>query len=159
VHLLVRESESGLALPELVSRTGMLENEVTAAVAKAPITVIAQSQPWYVDTAWFQAARERLGRAVPAFHKTNPLLPGVSRQDLRNRELPRAPQFVLEALLASARDLVVEGETVRLRSHQVVLKEDEEKAKATIEGAFQTAGLAVPSVAEVLGKSGVEAAR
>ena len=159
IHLLVREPEAGLALPELVSRTGMLETEITAAAARAPITVIAQPQPWYVDTAWFQAAREKLGRAVREFHKANPLLPGISRQDLRNREVPRAPQWVLDALLAYARDLVVEGETVRLRSHQVVLKEDEEKAKSAIEDAFQTAGLAVPAVAEVLSKSGVEAAR
>src|SRR5262249_39328337 len=111
LHLLVREAESGLALPELVSRTGLLENEITTAIAKAPVTVIAQPQPWYVDTGWFQAARDRLGRAVREFHKANPLLPGVSRQDLRNRELPHAPQFILDALLASARDLVVEGET------------------------------------------------
>jgi selenocysteine-specific elongation factor len=53
----------------------------------------------------------------------------------------------------------VEGETVRLRSHRVVLKEDEAQARAAIERAFERAGLAVPAVAEVLAKSGVEPAR
>jgi selenocysteine-specific elongation factor len=53
----------------------------------------------------------------------------------------------------------VEGENVRLRSHRVVLKEDEEQARGKIEVAFGQAGLAVPAVAEVLAKSGVEAGR
>jgi selenocysteine-specific elongation factor len=73
--------------------------------------------------------------------------------------LAPAPPFLLDALLADAKEIAVEGETVRLRAHRVVLKEDEEQARARIEGAFEQAGLAVPAVAEVLAKSGVEAAR
>jgi selenocysteine-specific elongation factor len=46
-----------------------------------------------------------------------------------------------------------------LRGHKLVLKEDEEQARAKIERAFEETGLAVPAVAEVLAKSGVEAAR
>ena len=42
---------------------------------------------------------------------------------------------------------------------KLVLKEDETQARAKIEQAFETAGLAVPAVAEVLSKSGVETAR
>ena len=66
---------------------------------------------------------------------------------------------MFDALLAEAKEIAVEGETVRLRSHRVVLKEDEEQARAKIEAAFEQAGLAVPALAEVLAKSGVEAAR
>jgi selenocysteine-specific elongation factor len=40
-----------------------------------------------------------------------------------------------------------------------VLKEDEEQARSKIESAFESAGLAVPALAEVLAKSGVEAGR
>jgi selenocysteine-specific elongation factor len=53
----------------------------------------------------------------------------------------------------------VEGETVRSRGHAVVLQQDEEQARSAIERAFETAGLAVPALAEVLAKSGVEARR
>ena len=48
---------------------------------------------------------------------------------------------------------------MRLKSHRVALKQDEEAASAKIEAAFADAGLAVPSMAEVLARSGVEAAR
>ena len=70
-----------------------------------------------------------------------------------------APPEIFEHVLDSAPDLVREGEIVRLRSHRVVLKEDEEKARAAIEGAFESAGLAVPALAEVLKASGVDPTR
>jgi selenocysteine-specific elongation factor len=65
----------------------------------------------------------------------------------------------MDALLAEAKELVVEGETVRTRGHQVVLKEDEEHARGAIERAFEQAGLSTPALPDVLAKSGVEAAR
>ena len=157
--LLVRESAFGLGMAELVARTGMLESEVAAAAARAPLVALAQPPPWYVDRAWFQSARDRLVNAVREFHRSQPLVPGIARQDLRGRELPGAPPWVLDALLAAAAELVVEGETVRLGSHRVVLKEDEAQARASIERAFEQAGLATPAVAEVLAKSGVGAAQ
>src|SRR5213078_498878 len=92
-------------------------------------------------------------------HRKHPLLPGIARQDLRGRELQDAPAFVLDALLADAKELAAEGETVRARAHKLVLKQDEEQARAAIENAFEQAGLAVPAMAEVLAKSGVETAR
>jgi hypothetical protein len=112
-----------------------------------------------VDRSWFQSTRDRLVKVVRDYHAANPLLLGIPRQNLRSRELPDSPAHVLEALIADAKDLVAEGETVRARSHRVVLKEDEENARAAIERAFQQAGLAVPAMSEVLAKSGVEAAR
>jgi selenocysteine-specific elongation factor len=123
------------------------------------MVAIAQPQPWYVDRAWFQATRDRLVKTVREFHQKNPLLPGVARQDLRGRELRDAPAFLMDALIADAKDIVAEGETVRSRGHKLVLKEDEEQARAAIERAFDETGLAVPSLPEVLSKSGVEAAR
>ena len=126
-----------------------------AAAALAPLVAIAQPQPWYVDRAWMQAERERIVRTVREFHQRTPLLPGMARQELRGG----APVFVLDALLAEAKEIVAEGELVRSRGHKVVLKEDEEQARAKIERAFEDAALAVPALAEVLAKSGVEAAR
>jgi selenocysteine-specific elongation factor len=155
IALLVREAPFGIGMADLVARTGMAEREIAAAAAQAPLEAIAQPQPWYVDRAWMQAERERIVRTVREFHRQTPLLPGMARQELRGG----APVFVWDALLAEAKDLVAEGELVRSRGHKLVLKEDEEEARAKIERAFEEAGLAVPAMAEVLAKSGVEAAR
>jgi selenocysteine-specific elongation factor len=158
IGLLVREAAFGMGTAELVSRTGMLEREIDAA-GRAAVVTVAQPQPWYMDRAWFQATRERMVKTVREFHQKHPLLPGIARQDLRGRELQDAPAFVLDALIADAKEIVAEGETVRARGHKLVLKEDEEQARSAIERAFNETGLAVPSLAEVLAKSGVEAAR
>jgi selenocysteine-specific elongation factor len=159
VAWLVRESRYGAPLSELVARTGLLESEIASAARKAALIVIPQPDPWHVDPAWFQAARAHLVQAVRDFHRANPLQPGIPRQDLRNAVLPDSPIFLLDALLAAAKEIAVDGETARLTTHRVALKEDEEQARAAIERAFETAGLAAPAVFEVLAQSGVEAAR
>ena len=158
VRLLVRESPGGIGLPELVARTGMDEGAIEAAAGR-DLVLLRQPQRWLIDRAWFDSTRDALARVVREFHQQNPLLPGIAKQDLRSRELASAPAFLIDALLAGAKDLVVEGETVRLRSHRLQLKQDEEQAQAAIERAFEQAGLAVPALGEVLAKSGVEAAR
>ena len=157
IALLVRESEFGVDGKALVARTGMTEARLKAAVARTKLTALADS--WYVDPEWFQAARGKLVAAVRKFHRENPLVPGIAKQDLRGRVMARVPPFVLDALLAAAAELVVEGETVRLKTHTVVLQEDEERALAAIERTFESAGLAVPAMAEALAASGVESKR
>src|SRR5437588_4369634 len=58
IWLLVREAAFGIGMAELVARTGMLEREIAGEAARAPVVTVAHPQPWYVDRAWFQAARE-----------------------------------------------------------------------------------------------------
>jgi len=152
--LLIRESAHGVSLPDLIARTGLRAAEISRVPLKA-----VPGRDWFVDASWWQSTRDRLVCAVRQFHTANPLQPGIAKQELRARELPDAPPFLLDALLADAKDLVVEGETVRSRAHKVTLKVDEEQARAAIERAFAESGLAVPSVAEVLARSGVEPAR
>jgi selenocysteine-specific elongation factor len=152
VALLVREQPFGMSLAHLVARTGMSGRAIVEAASKAPLTAIGE---WYVDRTWMQSARDRIVNAVREFHQAHPLLPGIPRQELRDG----APQFMLDALLSEAKEIIAEGEIVRSRAHRVVLKEDEEQARAKIEAAFEQAGLAVPALSEVLAKSGVEAAR
>ncbi|MGA2741747.1 MAG: selenocysteine-specific translation elongation factor [Bryobacteraceae bacterium] len=159
IALLVRESKYGLGMAELVARTGLTEHQIVTAAGEAPVAAFKQPQPWFADRAWFHTAREKLLRAVREFHQKNPLLPGVPKQDLRGRELPDSPPFLIDAILAQEKQIVVEGENVRLGTHKVVLKQDEEQARAAIERAFEQAGLAVPGLPDVLAKSGVEAAR
>jgi selenocysteine-specific elongation factor len=159
IALLVREAKYGMGMAGLVARTGLTEDEIAMAAAEAPVVVFKPPHAWFADRAWFHAAREKLLGAVREFHRKNPLLPGIPKQDLRGRELPDAPAFLMDAILAQEKQMVVEGENVRLVSHKVVLKQDEEQARSAIEGAFEQAGLAVPGLPDVLAKSGVEAAR
>ena len=155
IALLVRESKYGMSSGDLVARTSLLEHDIET----SGFVFVRQPQLWLMDRGWFDRTRQHLVETVRDFHRAHPLLPGIAKEDLRGRELSEAPPFVFDALLTEAKEVVVEGETVRLRTHKVVLKQDEEQARAAIERAFEQAGLAVPAVAEVLAKSGVESGR
>jgi selenocysteine-specific elongation factor len=157
IATLAREARYGVALAELVARTGMTEAAIAAAAAKAPL--VALPSPYYIDRAWFQAAGAKLEKAVREFHAAHPLQPGIALHDLRNAELPGAPPFVLDALLTASKEISVEGEIARLRGRKVTLRDDEQQARQAIERAFESAGLATPSAAEALAQSGVEPAR
>ncbi len=159
IALLVRESKFGLSFADLVSGTGLQERDLEAAARSPQSLLLRQQQPWLIDRGWLEKMKQQMASAVSAFHAANPLLPGIAKQDLRGRELAGAPPFVFDAILADAKDLVIEGEIVRSRSHKVVFKQDEEQARAAIERAFEQAGLTAPTVNEVLAKSGVESAR
>jgi selenocysteine-specific elongation factor len=159
ISLLVRESRYGMGLPELVARLGVLESDIRKAAGSAQLVVIETPQFWLVDPQWVAAQLEKIQEILKLFHRANPLLPGLSKEELRSKQLPGAPPFLLDALLARAKTIAIDGETVRLTSHKISLKQDEEEAAGKIESAFRAAGLAVPFVQDVLAKSGVEPAR
>jgi selenocysteine-specific elongation factor len=154
VPLIVKESECGMGMAELIARTGMTQREIEAA-AKDLVAV----EQWRMDREWFEGKVLRLRTTLKEFHKKNPLLGGMTREEFRGKEIAAAPAAVLDALIASARDIVAGGELLRLRSHTLHLKQDEEAAIGKIESAFQTAGLSVPSTNEVLASCGVDPAR
>ncbi|HUQ90029.1 MAG TPA: selenocysteine-specific translation elongation factor [Bryobacteraceae bacterium] len=155
IQLLVKESTYGMSIDALLARTG---SNVTAAIPAAGLIHI-QEQHWVMDKEWFALRQERIRAAVAAFHKQSPLLPGMPKEDLRARELKGAPPFLLDVLLKATPTVVTEGELLRLSSHKLALKGDEEQALKKIEDAFAQAGLAVPAAQEVLKNCGVDAAR
>jgi selenocysteine-specific elongation factor len=159
IPLLVRESKYGLGLAELVARTGLMPAEIEHAAKSERLVALEDPQFWLMDRQWFQTALARIANLLETFHRENPLLAGMQKQELRSRELSGAPPFLLDAMIERAAAIVVEGETLRLATFQVVLKQDEEQATATIEKAFREAGLGVPAVNDVLAKSGVAVGR
>jgi selenocysteine-specific elongation factor len=149
IALLVREAARVLTIAELVARTGLTEQ----VIREHGPTVRILAPGLVVDREWFATQAKKMERQVAEFHLANPLAPGMPRQSFD------APGVILEQLLRESPELVVEGELVRMRTHRIVLQEDEEQARAAIEQAFEQAGLTTPEVGEVLARSGVETAR
>jgi selenocysteine-specific elongation factor len=159
IALLVSEARYGIGLPELVARTGLLESDLRKAAATATLIALDSPQFWLLDSRWAAGQLEAIHDHLKQFHRQNPLLAGVSKEELRSKYLPGAPAWLMDALLERAKTLATDAETVRLASHKISLKRDEEEASAKIENAFRAAGLATPAMQEVLGKSGVESSR
>jgi selenocysteine-specific elongation factor len=159
IGLLVSESRYGMGMPELVARTGLLESDIKTAVANGPSIVLHAPHFWVLDSQWVASLLETMHDHLKQFHRQNPLLAGVSKEELRSKYLAGAPPWLMDALLARAKTLTLQGETVQLASHKISLKQDESEATGRIENAFRSAGLAVPFMQDVLAKSGVESNR
>jgi len=155
----------GLTLEDMVARTGWLEADVRAAVNKLvdqkKLRILTEQPLMVAPEAAMTKAASAILEAVDRFHRDNPLLPGIPKQELRGRVgRPRIELF--EAALAdlSKRKAVgVSGDLVQRAGREIALSADEARAKEMIEGEFERAGLTVPSVTAVLGKLPVEAAR
>lgn len=147
------ESEDGAGVHALAARMGVSPEAVAQLTGPASLVEVKAPEPWLIakDALTRQAARLR--EALTAFHAANPLLPGMPKASA-----PVAP-FVLEAILERDKEVVAEGEVLRLAKHRLALKQDEDEALGRIESLFRDAGLAVPAVNDVLARSGVDANR
>ena len=159
IALLVSESRYGMGMADLVARTGLLEADIQKAAAATGLIALHTPQFWLLDAQWVANRVDAIHETLKQFHRKNPLLAGLSKEELRSRQLPGAPPWLMDALLAQAKTLAVDGEAVRLASHKISMKQDEAEAAAKIENAFRAAGLTAPALAEVLGRSGVESNR
>jgi selenocysteine-specific elongation factor len=156
----------GLDLARIIARTGWLESEIREAAAQLSATGklrLLSPQPFAV------AAAETVARvaaeaftAMEAFHRANPLLEGMSKEDLRVRAAPKASTELFRTALedlAAAGKLIVAGDLVRRAGREISLQPEEARAKEKIVAEFARAGLTVPSVKEVLAKLPVEPRR
>jgi len=155
----------------LIARTGWLESELRQAArgmrnaecgVRNAIEVLSESPFVVAHGGRFRALLAAAADLVRQFHAANPLLPGIPKEELRERAFRGLSPLVFDAALARLtleRRLEIQGDVVKQAGRQIVLKEDEERARQQIAAAFEGAGLAVPSVKEVLAKLPVEPQR
>jgi selenocysteine-specific elongation factor len=162
---LVAASSGGLTLNEVIARTGWMEAEVRGAaeklVGEKRLRIVGNRPLTLASALAVSGQASLLRKAIDDFHCRNPLLPGIPRQELRGRHLS-SHSGVFDAALD---DLVKEGavvisdDLVRNARHQISLSGEEARAKEMIEQEFERAGLTAPSLASVLSKLPIEAAR
>ena len=106
-----------------------------------------------------QKEYSKLVQAIEAllkeYHRANPLKPGLLKEELKSR-LPQIKEaklfnFLLNQL-ADQGVLVQEKELVRLKSHKVQLKEDQEAAREAIEKIYLKSGLEPPYFKDLVEK-------
>jgi len=156
----------GLGYEEIVARTGWMAREIQDTVGKltktSRVKLVSTEPLMLVSGKLFEEVRKRITDKVERFQKENPLLPGISREDLRaslgKRVRSETFRAALEELVAQKK-LDAPGELVKKAGSEIALLPEEAKAKEQIEAAFASASLAVPSVKEVLAKLAVESKR
>jgi selenocysteine-specific elongation factor len=163
---LTERSLFGLPQSEISVRTGWTDKEIQATIhaivqAKRALLISAEP-PILFAAAPFDELLKKIAARVEQFHKENPLEPGIAREQLRATLARRLRQEIFRAALeelASQKKMELQGELVKRVGSQISLLPDEVQAKDQIEAAFASAGLAVPSVKEVLATLAVEARR
>lgn len=156
-----RRGHEGLSLADAVREMGMRKTAIEPLAADLlRQKQITRAGELLIASEAFSSARSEAVAALDAFHKANPLVAGISKEELREKLGLHAD--VMQALLAeltSGKKVEVAGEQVRLAGRGVELKDDESKAKKEIENAFAAAGLKVPYMDEVLSRLPVDKAR
>jgi len=163
---LTERSLFGVRQSEIPARTGWTNAEIQETIrglvnAKRIRQIPAEPLIFFASAPFDHLVKTIVDR-VGRFHKENPLLPGIAREELRANLARRLrPEIFRAALeeLAAQKKMDLQGELVKRAGSQISLLPEEVKAKDQIEAAFAAAGLAVPSVKEVLATLAVEERR
>jgi selenocysteine-specific elongation factor len=142
----------GISISSLVAETGWTRNAIETQLAQAvKMVTVVRAGELYLHGPALDALKLRILNAAKNFHKSNPLVNGISKEELRS-QVETTPQVfeTVAAMLARDKKLEVLGDLVRLPGHGVVMKDDEAESKKKIEDAFSSAGLRVPALPEVL---------
>jgi selenocysteine-specific elongation factor len=141
---------AGLTLPEAIARMGWTRQQLASTLADLP--EIAALDEYLIVKAALKGIEHELCSTLEAFHHQNPLVAGMPKEALRGH-LPDVAHAVFSRALESAvagGKVELAGDLVRLRGRGVVMKDEESESKKILEAAFQTAGLKVPAMKEVL---------
>src|SRR6266849_4099369 len=166
IRALAERSVLGVSASEIIARTGWLRGEVqsaatTLANAKAIRIVSADPLLLFSESRFAEICARLLAR-IDRFHKENPLSPGILREDLRASLGRRVPQEAFRTALddlARQNKLLLQGELIKKPGAEISLTPEQLRARDQNEKAFANAGLAVPSVKEVLAQLAIESKR
>jgi selenocysteine-specific elongation factor len=152
-----RRGAIGLRLDDVPGEMNIRCEEAAKLAAKAGL--VWCNQVLVAPAAYAEAKADAL-QAVKKFHDANPLVAGMSKEELRDR-VNLGPEVFYSVLgkLAEEKKLEIAGELVHLPGRGVVMKDEEAESKKIIEQAFASAGLKVPSLKEVLASLKVDKIR
>jgi selenocysteine-specific elongation factor len=158
---IARRGHQGITMSRLIAETAWTRNAIEARLIRCLQNgAVVRTRDLFLHRPAFQSLQADTVSATAQFHRKNPLVGGISREELR-AQVDASPE-VFEAVtstLVRERKLEVVGELVRLPGQSVVMKDDEAESKKKIEDAFAAAGLRVPGLNEVLGALKVDKSR
>jgi selenocysteine-specific elongation factor len=143
-----RRGTAGLRLADVPGEMNVRIEEVARLAASA---AVVRCGTVLISSTALVMAQAQLRETVQAFHTANPLVGGISREELR--EQTSLPVEVFEHALkrmTEEKKLELSADLVHLPGRGVVMKDEEAESKKIIEQAFSSAGLQVPALYNVL---------
>jgi selenocysteine-specific elongation factor len=149
---IARRQHEGISLSRLTAETGwnrnVIEAKLSPAVRDQQVLRIGDR---FAETRAIEDLKLHLQRRLEQFHKKNPLVGGIGREELREQLKASAEVFAaVAAALVREKKMEIAGDSVRLAGRGVAMKDEEAESKKIIEDAFAAAGLKVPALREVM---------
>jgi selenocysteine-specific elongation factor len=149
----------GLTFDQLSVKTALFGNRLKK-VLQGPISarkilVIDSDKQRMLAADMYQQLPLQAVDLLAAFHKNNPLQPGIVKEELRTRLGRGLDQRLFHFLLNDLikQKIVVQDQAhLRLASHKVALKDEENKLRQDLTSDYQAAGIAPPTIKEILEK-------
>jgi selenocysteine-specific elongation factor len=154
-----RRGAKGLTRADAVAETGWVRAEVDAVAQTLGKNIVRIGETLLTQEA-FTRGKTGLVDAMNAFHNANPLVAGISKEELREK-LDLSPE-VFEGMLTSLlgeKKVGVSGEQVHAAGRGVQMKDEEAESKQVIEKAFASAGVQVPYLKDVLASLKIDKVR
>jgi selenocysteine-specific elongation factor len=158
---IARRERNGISMPKLIAESGWTKQMIETHLA-GPIKTreVVRAGDLFLDGSALEALKSDVLNKAADFHRKNPLVAGIAREQLREQTGASAEVFdAAFATLTRENKIEVAGDLLRLPGHGVVMKDEEAESKRTIEQAFASAGLKVPALREVLAGLSVDKTR
>lgn len=159
----------GLTRKRLALLSGLSEQDSASTVHKltknGDILPFNPENQSFVASKIYAEAQKNVLRILEHYHKRNPLLFGIPKEELKSKLASQMDYKLFSFLitdLVQSKKLVAEKELLRLPGHKVDLQVDEKGLKDKIEGVYLKAGWEPPSrrvVSEILAEDGPQAVK
>ena len=158
---IARRGHAGIDLARLTAETGWTGQVIEGNLATGAMRKeVARIGDLVVHLPALDEVKLLIISTVVAFHQKNPLVAGISKQELRDQVQASGEVFTAALeMLVREKKLEDAGEIVHLPGRGVVMKDEEAESRKIIEHAFASAGLKVPALKDVLGGLKVDKAR
>jgi selenocysteine-specific elongation factor len=157
--ILERAGIAGIPEANLIVRTGIRRAELRKILeelfSRQQAILVDREGLWVLAQTVYRGLQRQIGDALLAYHERFPLKEGLSREALRTT-LGMGEGTGLKIFAMALRDLekrgeiLVEGDTLRRKGHEVRLLGEMRDLRETLAALYREAGLAPPTVREVL---------
>jgi selenocysteine-specific elongation factor len=147
---------AGIQVKETLDLIKSLESEKKAVLIGSGEAAMSYSSESY------EGLKGKLVNTLNTFHKANPVKPGMGREELRMkfaRNLPDKPYRNLLSALQEKGEIHIDGDIVRVQSHQATLTPEQEALGKKVSRLLETEGLSapfLPDMAETLSADAVK---
>ena len=136
---------NGITQDELIGWVGAEIPEIRSAInSLSKYNLIIHSEGRIIHKDVFEEFSKRAVSTLGAFHKENPLKPGIAKEALRAIFKGLDPR-IFEALLRLVKDIMIEKDILRLNTFKISLSEDKKVIKEMILKVLEQSGFQPPS--------------